>query len=261
MRGLCDSLSSRARGTITVFNGQVAMEAQELFFEQIRSGGCLSYILGCKREKVCVVIDPEVDKMEEYLGMAEDLSSRLLYAIDTHTHADHSSACKLLRDRAGLKVVMHRASEAPYVDLKVDEGDKIRCGQIAVQVLYTPGHTEDSTCLLVGDMIFTGDTLLIGGCGRTDLPGGNAEKQYESLLRLASMDERIRVFPAHDYRPTFSTLGDEKKSNPRMLVGSREAFVHLMTSRKPPLPRKFHSAIEWNRSPVQGTQRGFGEGI
>lgn len=237
------------------------MDDQEIFFEQIRSGGCLSYILGCKKERLCVAIDPEIDKTDEYIGMVESLSSRLLYAIDTHTHADHSSACKLLRDRVGAKVMMHRASESPYVDLKVDEGDVIRCGQISIQVLYTPGHTEDSTCLLVGDRIFTGDTLLIGGCGRTDLPGGNAEKQYESLRRLASLGDQIRVFPAHDYRPAFSTLGEEKKTNPRMLANSKEEFIHFMTSRKPPLPRKFHSAMEWNRSPIQGTQRGFGEGI
>jgi glyoxylase-like metal-dependent hydrolase (beta-lactamase superfamily II) len=237
------------------------METQEVFFEQIRSGGCLSYILGSIKEKLCVVIDPEIDKTEEYLRMAEGLSSRLLYAIDTHTHADHSSACKILRDRVGAKVVMHRACEAPYVDLRVDEGETIQFGGISIQVLHTPGHTEDSTCLLAGDRIFTGDTLLIGGCGRTDLPGGNAEKQYESLRRLVSLGDQLQVFPAHDYRPAFSTLGDEKKTNPRMLTGSKEEFIHFMTSRKPPLPRKFHSALEWNRSPIQGTQRGFGEGI
>jgi glyoxylase-like metal-dependent hydrolase (beta-lactamase superfamily II) len=237
------------------------MGESDILFEQIRSSGCLSYILGCKRERLCAVIDPVVDKIEEYIGLVEALSSRLLYAIDTHTHADHSSACKIIGDRAGAKVVMHRASEAPYVDIRVDEGDVIRCGEISIQVLHTPGHTEDSTCLLVGDRIFTGDTLLIGGCGRTDLPGGNAEKQYGSLKRLSSLSDGIRVFPAHDYRPAFSTLGDEKKTNPRMLVGSKEEFVQFMDSRRPPLPRKFHSALEWNRSPIQGTQRGMGEGI
>src|SRR5574341_1247238 len=142
------------------------MNGQEIFFEQVRSGGCLSYFLGCKKQKVCLVIDPENDKTEEYLGLADFVSSRLLYAIDTHTHADHVSACKLLRGRAGLKVVMHRAAEAPYVDLRVDEGDVIRCGEIEIQVLHTPGHTEDSACLAVGERLFTGDTLLIGGCGR-----------------------------------------------------------------------------------------------
>ena len=237
------------------------MSQQDNFFEQIRSGGCLSYILGCHKEKLCVVIDPEQDKADEYLGLAEFLSSRIIYAIDTHTHADHVSACKILRDRTGAKVVMHRASDAPYVDLKVDDGDVIRCGEISIRVLSTPGHTEDSTCLLVGDRLFTGDTLLIGGCGRTDLPGGNADKQYESLRKLAALGDQIQVFPAHDYRPAFSTLGDEKKNNPRMLMGSREEFVQFMTSRHPPLPRKFQLALEHNRSPVQGTQRGFGEGI
>ncbi len=233
----------------------------DIYFEQIRSSGCLSYILGCKKTAVCVVIDPELGKAEEYLGIARELSSKLLYAIDTHTHADHSSACKILRERHGVKVVMHEASEAPYLDLRVREGDLIRCGEMALQVLYTPGHTQDSTCLLAGDMIFTGDTLLIGGCGRTDLPGGDAEKQYDSLCRLAALGDRIRVFPAHDYRPAFSTLGEEKKSNPRMNIPSKAEFVQFMTSRKPPLPRKFHSALEWNRSPIQGTQRGMGEGI
>ncbi|SRR5713226_166832 len=237
------------------------MDDQGTFFEQIRSGGCLSYILGCKKEKVCVVIDPEIDKAEEYLGIVNDLSARLLYAIDTHMHADHASACKVLKTRADIKVVMHRASEAPYVDVKVDDGDIIRCGEVSIKVLYTPGHTEDSTCLLIGDMLFTGDTVLIGGCGRTDLPGGNAEKQYESLKRLATLDDRLRVFPAHDYRSIFSTLGEEKKTNPRMHFGSKEEFIQFMTSRKPSLPRKFHSALEWNRSPIQGIQRGLGEGI
>lgn len=237
------------------------MDDQGIIFEQVRSSGCLSYFLGCNKQKVCVVIDPEVNKLEEYLEMARFFSSKLLYAIDTHTHADHSSACKVLRERFGIRVVMHRASEAPYVDVRVDEGSIIQCGEIPIQVFHTPGHTEDSTCLLAGDRIFTGDTLLIGGCGRTDLPGGNAEKQYESLKRLAALGDGIRVYPAHDYRPAVSTLGDEKKNNPRIRIQSKDEFVQFMTSRKPPLPRKFHSALEWNRTPIQGTQRGLGEGI
>jgi len=237
------------------------MNEQDTFFEQIRSGGCLSYVVGCRKQKVCVVIDPELDKANEYLGLAEFFSSRIIYAIDTHTHADHISACKLLRDRAGSKVVMHRAAEAPYVDVRVDDGDVIRCGEIEIKVLHTPGHTEDSTCLLVGSRLFTGDTLLIGGCGRTDLPGGNADKQYSSLRRLTALGDEIQIFPAHDYRSAFSTLGEEKKNNPRMLIGSKEEFVQFMTSRHPPLPRKFQLALEHNRSPVQGTQRGMGEGI
>jgi glyoxylase-like metal-dependent hydrolase (beta-lactamase superfamily II) len=235
--------------------------SEDIFFEQIRSSGCLSYLIGSKKARRCLVIDPDLDKTDEYLDIAESLSSSLVYAIDTHTHADHNSACKILRKKHGIKIAMHRASDAPYIDVRLDEGDALECGSIALKVLHTPGHTEDSACLIFDDKIFTGDTLLIGGCGRTDLPGGNAEKQYESLRKLASLGDAIRVFPAHDYRPACSTLGDEKKTNPRMLVRSKDEFVHFMTSRKPPLPRKFRSALEWNRSPVQGTQRGFGEGI
>src|SRR5215470_4282975 len=218
------------------------MASEEIFFEQIRSSGCLSYILGCKQEHVCVVIDPEIDKADDYVELARFFGSTVLYAIDTHTHADHHSACKVMRERYGTKVVMHRATEAPYVDLRVDDDDEIKFGKLSLTVVYTPGHTQDAMCLLFRDRIFTGDTLLIGGCGRTDLPVGNAEWQYDNLAKL-------------------KTLGDEKQNNPRMQIASKEEFVHYMTSRKPPLPRKIQEALEWNRTPIQGTQRGMGEGI
>ena len=237
------------------------MGGEEIFFEQIRSAGCLSYLLGCAKEKVCVVIDPEVDKADDYIALVEFLGSKLLYAIDTHTHADHNSACKVMRERYGVKVVMHRAADAPYVDMRVDDGQEIKFGQQSLKVIHTPGHTQDAMCLLFKDRIFTGDTLLIGGCGRTDLPGGSAEAQYQSLLKLKSLGNEIRVYPGHDYREAVSTLGEEKQKNSRLLIASQEEFIQLMTSRKPPLPRKIQEALEWNRTPIQGTQRGTGEGI
>jgi glyoxylase-like metal-dependent hydrolase (beta-lactamase superfamily II) len=237
------------------------MAGEEFFFEQVRSSGCLSYILGCAKDKVCVVIDPELDKAADYVELARFLGSTILYAIDTHTHADHNSACKVMRERYGVAVLMHRAAEAPYVDVRVDDGEEIRLGRLSLKAIYTPGHTQDAMCLLFADRIFTGDTLLIGGCGRTDLPGGDAEKQYESLRKLEALGDQIRVYPGHDYREAVSTLGDEKRNNPRLQVVSQEEFVHFMTSRKPPLPRKIQEALEWNRTPIQGTQRGMGEGI
>ncbi len=237
------------------------MAGKEFFFEQIRSSGCLSYILGCSKGKACVVIDPEINKAGDYVELARFFGMTLVYAIDTHTHADHNSACKVMRERYGVKVIMHRASEAPYIDIRVDDGDPIRFGQLAFKVLATPGHTQDAMCLLFDDRIFTGDTLLIGGCGRTDLPGGDAEKQYASLQKLQALGDQIRVYPGHDYREAVSTLGDEKQNNPRMTIGSKEEFVHFMTTRKPPLPRKIQEALDWNRTPIQGTQRGMGEGI
>jgi len=237
------------------------MGSDEIFFEQIRSAGCLSYLLGCAKDKVCVVIDPELDKAADYVGLAEFVKSKTLYAIDTHTHADHNSACKVMRERFGVKVIMHRAADAPYVDIRVDDGQEIQFGQQSLKIIYTPGHTQDATCLLFKDRIFTGDTLLIGGCGRTDLPGGNAEAQYQSLLKLKTLPDDIRVYPGHDYREAVSSLRDEKQKNARMLIPTEEEFVHFMTSRHPPLPRKIQEALEWNRTPIQGTQRGMGEGI
>ena len=236
------------------------MSGGEFFFEQIRSSGCLSYILGCAKEKFSVVIDPELDKAADYIGLAEFFKSKLLYAIDTHTHADHNSACKLMRERYGVQVVMHRAADAPYVDVKVEDGDEIKFGQCALKVFYTPGHTQDAMCLLFDDRIFTGDTLLIGGCGRTDLPGGSAESQWNSLRRLDGLSNEIRVYPGHDYREAVSTLGDEKQKNPRMTMASRDEFIQFMTARKPPLPRKIQEALEWNSTPIY-RQRGSGEGI
>ena len=236
------------------------MSAGEFFFEQIRSSGCLSYILGCATDNVSVVIDPELDKAADYIGLAEFFKSKLLYAIDTHTHADHNSACKLMRERYGVQVVMHRAADAPYVDVKVDDGDEIKFGQCSLKVFHTPGHTQDAMCLLFEDRIFTGDTLLIGGCGRTDLPGGSAESQWDSLRRLKGLSNEIRLYPGHDYREAVSTLGDEKQKNPRMTMASRDEFIQFMTARKSPLPRKIQEALEWNRTPIY-RQRGSGEGI
>jgi len=237
------------------------MSGEEIFFEQIRSAGCLSYILGCAKERVCVAIDPELDKADEYVDLASFFGSKILYAIDTHTHADHNSACKVMRERFGIRVIMHRAADAPYVDICVEDGQDIRFGQQSLRVVYTPGHTQDAMCLLFTDRIFTGDTLLIGGCGRTDLPGGNAEAQYQSLLKLKAFADDIRVYPGHDYREAVSSLGDEKQRNARMLIPTQDQFVQFMTARKPPLPRKIQEALEWNRTPIQGTQRGMGEGI
>jgi glyoxylase-like metal-dependent hydrolase (beta-lactamase superfamily II) len=237
------------------------MAGEEIFFEQIRSSGCLSYILGCKQERVCVVIDPEIDKADDYVELARFFGSTILYAVDTHTHADHNSACKVMRERYGIRIIMHRAAEAPYVDVRVEDGDEIKFGKLSLKVVYTPGHTQDAMCLLFSDRIFTGDTLLIGGCGRTDLPGGNAAQQYDSLQKLGALADQIRVYPGHDYREAASTLGDEKKSNARMLIPTKDEFVQFMTSRRPPFPRKIDEALEWNRTPIQGTQRGMGEGI
>ena len=133
-----------------------------MIFEQVANGGCQSYLIGCGDACVGALIDPEVRKIDRYRALAAQHGVRIQYIIDTHTHADHFSASKQLSEILGMPVVAHRNSPAPYIDLRVDEGDVIKVGNIRLTVLHTPGHTRDAICLVGSDRVFTGDTLLIG---------------------------------------------------------------------------------------------------
>ena len=141
-----------------------------MIFEQIATGGCQSYLIGCDATCVAALIDPEISQVDRYLALAARDGLRIRFVIDTHTHADHFSATRQLAQRLDVPTVMHRASAAPFVDMRVDDGESIGVGKLRLQVLHTPGHTSDSMCLVAGDRLFSGDTLLIGGTGRTDLP-------------------------------------------------------------------------------------------
>src|SRR5574337_986147 len=144
-----------------------------MVLEQFRSGGCLSYLLGCDQRASALLVDPEISLVDRYLASASQHGMQIRYVLDTHTHADHFSASRKLAAQLRVPVVMHRGSPAPFVDIRVDDGETLIVGQLRVKVLHTPGHTADSTCLLVDDCLFSGDTLLIGATGRTDLPTGD----------------------------------------------------------------------------------------
>src|SRR6266480_1154087 len=172
-----------------------------MIFEHITTGGCQSYLVGCADTRAAVLIDPEITQLDRYLGLAAHNGLHIRYLIDTHTHADHFSATAELARRLAVPVVMHRESGAPFVDMRVDDGEMMALGRLRLQVLHTPGHTRDSVCLVVEDRVFTGDTLLIGATGRTDLPGGDPEALHESLFqRLLRLDSGLKVFPAHEYK-------------------------------------------------------------
>jgi glyoxylase-like metal-dependent hydrolase (beta-lactamase superfamily II)/rhodanese-related sulfurtransferase len=221
-----------------------------MIFEQIATGGCQSYVIGCDETCAAAVVDPEASQVDRYLALAARHGLRIRYLIDTHTHADHFSASQLLARQLGVPVVMHRASPAPFVDMRVDDGEMIVVGQLRLEVIHTPGHTRDSMCVALPDRLLTGDTLLIGGTGRTDLPTGDPEALYDSLFdNLLKRDPALLVYPAHDYQGRgHSTLGRELAENPRLKVAGREAFVAQMSNLNLTMPRHLTEALRTNLS-------------
>src|SRR5579871_1049940 len=202
-----------------------------MFFEQIATGGCQSYVIGCKETCAAAVIDPEISQIDRYQGIAAREGLRLRFVIDTHTHADHFSAADEIGKMLDVPVAMHRDAAAPFATLRVDDGDMLLVGNLRLSALHTPGHTRDSMCLRLEDRIFTGDTLLIGATGRSDLPTGDPEALYDSLFnRILKLDPALLVYPAHDYKNQgHSTIGQEIASNPRLQKKNRSEFVEMMT--------------------------------
>jgi glyoxylase-like metal-dependent hydrolase (beta-lactamase superfamily II)/rhodanese-related sulfurtransferase len=220
-----------------------------MIFEQIATGGCQSYLLGCAETCAAALIDPEVSQVDRYIALAARNGLRIRFVIDTHTHADHFSATRALARQLEVPTVMHRASQAPGIDLRVDDGEMLIVGKLRLQVLYTPGHS-DSMCLVAEDRVFTGDTLLIGATGRTDLPTGDPEALYDSLFNhVLRLDPALKVYPAHDYKGrTHSTIGAEAASNPRLAQQDRAAFVAMMRSLNLTMPKHITEALRTNMS-------------
>jgi glyoxylase-like metal-dependent hydrolase (beta-lactamase superfamily II)/rhodanese-related sulfurtransferase len=221
-----------------------------MIFEQFSVGGCQSYLVGCADSCAAALIDPEISLIDRYLALAARDGLRIRYLIDTHTHADHFSATQQLARRLDVPVAMHRMSPAPCVSLALDDGEMLALGKLRLQVLHTPGHTRDSMCLCVEDRVFTGDTLLIGATGRTDLPSGDPNALYESLFgRLLQLAPETRVHPAHEYKGrNHSTIAQELADNPRLQVREQTAFVDMMCNLNLKMPTHVTEALRTNMS-------------
>jgi glyoxylase-like metal-dependent hydrolase (beta-lactamase superfamily II)/rhodanese-related sulfurtransferase len=221
-----------------------------MIFETVATGGCRSYLVGCEETCAGALIDPELSQIDRYLTLAAKNGLRIRYVIDTHTHADHFSATQQLARRLDAPVVMHRASPAPFVNLRLQSGELLVVGRLRLQALHTPGHTQDSMCLHVEDRVFTGDTLLIGATGRTDLPSGDAEALYESLFDgVLRLDAALKVFPAHEYKGrSHSTIAQELAENPRLQKRERAAFIEMMNTLNLTMPTHITEALRTNMS-------------
>jgi glyoxylase-like metal-dependent hydrolase (beta-lactamase superfamily II)/rhodanese-related sulfurtransferase len=219
-------------------------------FEQIATGGCQSYLVGCPQSYAAALIDPELSQIDRYRALAARDSLRIHYVIDTHTHADHFSASKQIAHALGVPAVMHRDSPAPFVDMRLDDGDSLALGAMRIRALHTPGHTRDSMCLVMDDRVFTGDTLLIGGTGRTDLPTGDPDMLYDSLFnKLLTLDGALMVYPAHDYKGrSHSTIATEIAENPRLQKRERGEFVEMMRHLNLSAPTHLNEALRTNMS-------------
>ncbi len=199
-------------------------------FEQIPVGPMdnFSYLIGSEQAHIAAIVDP-AGEVHRIVGLAKDHSVDIKYIVNTHSHGDHTRGNKELAKMTGAKIMQHERS-SDYRDVALKDGYDIQLGEVVITVIHTPGHTPDSICLLVDGKLLTGDTLFVGECGRTDLPGGDPRQMYESLLgKIVKLPDKLEVYPGHDYgdRP-HSTLGYEKKNNYTLESRTLEEFIEFM---------------------------------
>lgn len=200
-----------------------------MFFRQIQQhGDNFSYIIADDATREAVVVDSSFNA-GEIIRILKAENLKLKYIITTHSHSDHTAGNEELCSVSGAETVAHKLSRS-NADIAVDDGDAIRVGNVLIKVIYTPGHTPDSICLLVDNRLLTGDTLFVGECGRTDLPGGDVRSMYDSLFnKLLKFDDDVEVYPGHDYglKP-YSTMGEEKRFNYVLQPRSLAEFIEFM---------------------------------
>jgi glyoxylase-like metal-dependent hydrolase (beta-lactamase superfamily II) len=213
-----------------------------------------TYLIGCSKSREALIIDSVKAEGESYLRLLKELDLRLKYTLDTHTHADHITGAGFLRDATGCITLAGKEAQSACVTQTLQEGDVLLIGELRLTALYTPGHTDDSYSYLLAHQgqhyLFTGDTLLIRGTGRTDFQNGSASDQYHSLFnKLLTLPDDTWVYPGHDYKGwTVSQIGEEKQHNPRLQVPNKAAYLTLMAELNLPNPKLMDVAVPANRA-------------
>ena len=221
-----------------------------MIFEQLfdTKSSTYTYILSSGKGREALIIDPVLEHTDQYINLLNKLELKLVKVIDTHIHADHITGLNELSKRTSCTKIMGDNSKSEVVDLRVKEDENVKIDNINLKVMYTPGHTDCSYSYLMNDRVFTGDTLLINGTGRTDFQNGNARQQYDSIFnKLLKLPENTMVYPAPDYNgKKHSTIGSERKNNPRLQVNSVDQYVEVMNNLKLANPKMMDVAVPAN---------------
>ena len=208
-----------------------------------------TYIISSGKGREALIIDPVIEHTKKYIKILKDLELKLVKVIDTHIHADHISGLNELNKQTECTRIMGEESDSEVIDLRVKENEKVKIEGVELITLYTPGHTKCSYSYLMNDRVFTGDTLLINGSGRTDFQGGSAMEQYDSIFnKLLKLPDKTLVYPAHDYNgKKFSTVESERNNNPRLQVSSPNEYIQIMNNLKLANPKMMDIAVPANK--------------
>ena len=215
------------------------------FFEPV---SCTYTYLIADPNGEALLIDPVDTDVSKYIQIIEELGLKLIFSVDTHVHADHITGSGLLQNETSCDTVLGQETDAQCVSIRIKDGETLAVGHQKLKALHTPGHTQDSYSFLLNDRVFTGDTLLIRGTGRTDFQSGSAAQQYDSIFNvLLKLPDTIQVFPGHDYKGwTVSTIGEEKHHNPRLQVQTKNQYIDLMSNLKLAHPKMMDVAVPAN---------------
>tara|TARA_B100001113_G_scaffold293147_1_gene249911 strand:- start:248 stop:931 length:684 start_codon:yes stop_codon:yes gene_type:complete len=221
-----------------------------MIFKQVfdQKSSTYTYLIASAKGREAVIIDPVIENVEKYINLLQELDLKLVKVIDTHIHADHITGASKLKKATNCSTIMGEHTPADAVEIKVKDGEKVKIDQIEIKAIYTPGHTSDSYSFLMDKYLFSGDTLLINGTGRTDFQNGSSEDAYNSLFnKLLKLPDDTLLYPGHDYNGKLvSTIGNEKKLNPRLQVNSADEYAEIMSKLNLSKPELMDSNIQSN---------------